>query len=221
MTPPTRARRSIADKVNSSDDEPAHRRIATGQSKGPESKHSNPEPPVSEADIAPISKANNPARPEPQSYLLQRIKQQVVEKHEKPVRDEYYEKMKALGGRKGAQSAHAGAWDRKSLEETARLDVEAGLKAAQPAITKDMKPYEDLISSEYHLRTERAVEINGLSLKFTRAEVTEARETWEARRTSLGLPIDGDCEDLTAPEPVSRRDQGNGLNDWEFFFSRD
>lgn len=216
MPPPTRARRSIADQLNSNDDEPAHRRLATRQSKGPELKRSYPEPPVSEADIAPIPKADNSARPERQSYLLQHIKQQVVKKHEKPVRDEYYENMKALGGGcKGAQPAHAGAWDRKSLEETARLELEAGLKAVQPAIAKEMKSYEDHIFSEYYLRTERAMETDGLSLKFTRAEVTEAHEKWVARRTSLGLPIDGDCDDLAAPESVGRRDQGNDLNDSE------
>ncbi len=214
MPPPTRARRS---QLESSDDEPARRRLATRQSKGPELKRSHPEPPVSEADIAPTSKADDSARPERQSYLLEHIKQQVVKKHEKPVRDEYNENMKALGGGlKGTPPAHAGAWDRKSLEETARLELEAGLKAVQPAIAKEMKPYEDRIFSEYdHLVTERAMETDGSSPKFTRAEVTEAHEKWVARRTSLGLPIDGDCEDLTAPEPVGRPDQGNDLNGWE------
>lgn len=73
-----------------------------------------------------MSEATNSMSPEPRSDLLGLLTEDIIEWHEKPVRDAYREDLEALGDRRGdAHSRHAGAWDRKSLEETARLKLEA------------------------------------------------------------------------------------------------
>lgn len=155
----------------------------------------------------------------PPSHLFDYITKKVVNKHEKPIRDDYDEDLKALGqGRKDTHPEHAGAMDRKSLEETARLKLHAGLETVQPAIAEEIKPFADLIVSEYQLAG-RADKIRALEervatlkrdnekrarrqrVKFTRAEVKGAHEAWVAKRTSLGLPLDGDLDDLA---PVQR-----------------
>lgn len=205
----TRARRHKTNSVKgkhpaadhqSSDDESAHPRPSTRKLKGPTIEQSDPKATVSEADMAteaPVYEADNSTRPKPQYYLLKQIKKKVTKDHEKLARDEYQEDLKALG------EGHAGAWNRKSLEEIAGLKLEAGLKAVQPAIATEMESYKDLIASEYQLFEDRLEKPS----RFTREEVAKAHESWVATRTSLGLPVEGDCDDLAPPEPVGRQEE--------------
>lgn len=223
MPPLSRTRRSKSDSVKESayplyksDDEPAHPRPTIRKSKGSTSKRNNPQQPVSEANIsteAPIIKADNSRSPEPLSYLFGYITKQVGKKYEKPVRDEFHKDPKAIGeGRKDAHPGHAGAMDR-SLQEIARLKLQAGLETVQPTIAEEVKPLEDLVISEYTVRylKKRLATIKRdnkrsaqrKQMKFTRAEVAEAHEMWVAKRTSLGLPLDGDLDDLAPAERAS------------------
>ncbi|KAF6234699.1 hypothetical protein HO173_007325 [Letharia columbiana] len=220
MPPSSRTRRFKADSVKESadplyksDDEQAHPRPIIRKSKGSTSKRNNPQQPVSEANIsteAPIIKADNSRSPEPLSYLFGYITKQVGKKYEKPVRDEFHKDLKAIGeGRRDAHPGHAGAMDR-SLQEVARLKLQAGLETVQPAIAEEVKPLEDLVISEYTIRywKKRLATIKRdnkrsaqrKQMKFTRAEVAEAHEMWVAKRTALGLPLDGDLDDLAPAE---------------------
>lgn len=216
----SRARQSKADSVlgkrsrveqESSDDEPAGSRPTTRKSNGQTSQQGS----VPEASMA---NKGSLTSPKPHSHLLDYIAKKVANKHDKPFRDDYNEDLKALGeGRKDAHPGQAGAMDRKSLKETAKLKLQAGLESVQPAIAKEIEPFVDIIVSEYQLK-ERADTIKGLEkrlatlkrdnatrargkrVKFTRAEVEEAHEVWVAKRTSLGLPLDGDLDDLAPQE---------------------
>ena len=172
----TRARSHKANSVKgkhptadyqSSDDEPAHPRPSTRKLKGPTTEQSDPKATISEADIAteaPVYEADNSTRPKPPSYLLEYIKKKVTKKHEKLVRDEYQEDLKVLG------EGHAGAWDRKSLEEIAMSKLEAGLKTTQPAIATEMRSYRDLIAFEYQRLADRLEKI-----EESKKEIAQAR----------------------------------------------
>lgn len=203
-----------ADHLDTSGGEMAHPPPATRKSKAPASKQKGPVPPTE----APMSEAKNPTSPEPRSYLLELLKKKIIEKHEKPVRHEYHEDLKALGqGRGNAHSGHAAAWDWKSLEETATLKMQAG---PQSDIAKDFQTYMDLLISEYQpfagrvtaidemrrrvatIKRDNETRARGEPVMFTRAEVAEAHKVWEAKRIALGLPVQGDCDDLAPPERV-------------------
>ncbi|KAL9076621.1 MAG: hypothetical protein Q9161_000953 [Pseudevernia consocians] len=198
----TRARSHKANSVKgkhptadyqSSDDEPAHPRPSTHKLKGPTTEQSDPKATISEADIAteaPVYKADNYETKA--SILLARD-------------------LKALG------EGHAGAWDRKSLEEVAMSKLKAGLKTTQPAIAMEMRSYKNLIASEYQQLADRLEKIEELKKEiaqarrepswFTRQEVAQAHNSWVTTRTSLGLPVEGDCDDLAPPEPVGRQEE--------------
>lgn len=70
------------------------------------------ESPVSESNFfteVPASEKHESASPELPSYrsqIFDAITQKVTEQHEKPVLDEYYEDLEALGG--GREDAHPG-----------------------------------------------------------------------------------------------------------------
>ena len=190
-----------------SDDESTGLRPTTRKSKGQRSQQGSvPE--------APVSNKGSLTSSMPPSHLFDYITKKVVNKHEKPFRDDYNEDLQALEeGRKETYPGHAGATDRKSLKETARLKLQAGLETVQPAITEEMKPFADLIISEYRLagradkikaleervatlKRDNGRRAGGKRLRFTRAEVKEAHEVWVAKRTSQGLPLEGDLDDL-------------------------
>ena len=95
----------------SSDDEQAHSRPSIRQPKGLASQRRQDSAP--EADIpikSPMPKKDNTTSTKPYSYLLGYITRKITKEHEKPIRDEYDEELKALGERrKDANPGQAGA----------------------------------------------------------------------------------------------------------------
>lgn len=183
----------------------------------PAPKRKDPESPVSKSNFfteVPASEKHESASPELPSYcshIFDAItqKQKVTERHEKPVLDEYYEDLEALGGgRKDAHPGNGGAIDRMSLEEAAKLKVQAGLKAAEPAIAEDIKPYEDEMISVYKPIAGNA-RILAQPRYFSRAEVAHTHKTREANRQSWGLPLDGDTDHLTPKDPEGKQQQSH------------
>ena len=67
------------------------------------------------------------------SHPFEYISKQVTERHERPIRAERYEDRRAIGeGRKDAQLENTEAMDRKFLEETAMLNLQARPKVVEP-----------------------------------------------------------------------------------------
>lgn len=159
------------------------------------------------------SKAGSPTGPEPGSYLLGYARKQIVKKHEKPVRDQYDEDLKALGeGRKDE------GMDRESPKHMAAVKLQEGLKAVQPAIAAEVEKIEGVIISEFKKNT-KDLERRSQPDRFTRAEVANAAVRSTALKASLGLPLDGDLTDAqrkvyyAADNPgLTPREQNEGNN---------
>ena len=242
MPPTPDARRGKTDSLKRSadhlDDEAAHPRPTTRKLKGPPSKQNDSRPPVTQADTsteAPVSGADGSTGPKSRSHLFEYIAKQIIQKREKPVRDEYHEDLKALGqGRKDAQPAHAGATDRDSLEETAKLKLQAGLEAVRPTIEKEVRPFAHLLISEY------IEKLNGLETRLatierdnrerpkgpgqrqhalrTRAEAARTREMSSPDRNSLGLALDRDTDKPDSGVTAGEQKQGNNVNAWRTYW---
>lgn len=96
-------------------------------------KRRDPESPVFEPNIfieVAASKKHESVGPELHSYrshFFDYIAQKATERHEKPILNEYHEDLKALG--RGRKDAHPG-----NVEPYARVKLQAGLKAVEPAI---------------------------------------------------------------------------------------
>ena len=175
--------------------------------------------------------------PGPGFYLSEYVKKQTIKKHEKPILDEHHKGLSALRERhEGSTSFLAGVRDQNRLEEAARVKFQAGLKAVQPAIAAELKTLEDLIASEKEplvrehkidqaielakdvakdrlvtLKRDRASRARGQPALATREEVAGAGKAWEASRIALGLPIEGDLDDLD-PGEIVRGPTAGGLD---------
>lgn len=231
MPPQPNARHSNADGGKGRADHPdtrneygAQPRPTTRKSQGLNSTQTGFKPETSIA--TPVFQAGLATRLQSRCYLSEYVKKQLIHKHEKPIRDKHDEDVKALGeGSTGAHPGHDGIPDRNSLEETARAGLQAGLKAVQPAIATELKALDDLITSEYQplirmymindvknrlatLKRDKESRARGQPVMFTRAEVAEAEEVWKAKRISLGLPLEGNLDDLDPGEMVREQSEG-------------
>ena len=174
----------------------------------------------------PEFQAGDATRTQSRCYLSEYAEKRLFQKHEQPLYDEYDKDINVLReGREEADPGPAGATDQNALEEAAKAKLQAGLKAVQPAIADELHAKEELIISEYQTMA-RNYEIdqcrNRLAtlkrdnrrraweqpLKFTRAEVAEAHEDWKAKRTALGLPLEGDLDDLDPGDIVREQSEG-------------
>ena len=159
-------------------------------------------------------------------YLSEYAKKRLIQKHEKPVHDQYSKDLDELRTPcEEAHSAPAEAMDQNGLEEAARVNLHAGLKAVQPAIVRELKVVEDLMVLEYEplvrkykinqvknrlatLKRDKKARKRGKPAMFTRAEVAEADKAWKAKRTASGLPLEGDSDDLEPGEIVREQNEG-------------
>lgn len=102
-----------------------------------------------------ISKAGISTSTEPQFRLRNYVSNHIRQKHQKSVRDDYDEVLKAIGRHRDAHPGHAGDMERVSFEHKAGLMLGAGLEAVEPAIAIESVSHAGVLNSEYQPYVER------------------------------------------------------------------